>query len=134
MSNVGEMDRVWRFLTDHPALHDQTVHECGTAGCVAGWTVALERGVKPGEDLAGADSLWMNIGPRARQILGLTDPEAWALFYDTIDDRDEVRTSNAKALSLMAALIARDKGCPDAGDLAVLDRYGLPTEPAGGTP
>lgn len=37
----------------HPELHDQHVVTCGTAACLAGWTVALHLGARPGRDLDG---------------------------------------------------------------------------------
>lgn len=57
MANVGELDRVRRFLRDHPDLHNQREWLCGTTACVAGWTCALRQGVQPGTDLGALEEL-----------------------------------------------------------------------------
>lgn len=136
MSNVGELDRIRGFLRANPALHDQNMWACGTVGCVAGWTDALNRGCRAGDDIGYISSLTRTVDGRwaaaevirrARAILGLSDAEARALFHETArhdDDRDE-----AEALALIDALIARDKGDLTDADRDVLRRYGLTEEP-----
>lgn len=141
MANVGELDRVLRHLQDNPRLHLQAVHACGTAGCIAGWTVALARGLHAGDQIE--QIIWdvgsnKQISATAQAILGLTDVEARRLFYGTLyahpidecgawmfcDGRGE-----REALALGWAILRRDKGCPEQADLAVLAEYGLDGEP-----
>lgn len=148
MSNVGELDRVRRDLRAHPELHNQARWVCGTTACVAGRTIALHRGVATGENLNRAlytgTGQFFHAGPGApgeetrvvaQEILGLTWDEAEALFVRTANDcdccRDTELTPEQEALALIDALIARDKGEATDADREILDRYGLPTEPAG---
>jgi hypothetical protein len=57
-----------------PPLKD-LVHDCGTAGCIGGWTVALfsTRVDEVDEDADEANE--------ATDLLDLEDHEAWRLFY-----------------------------------------------------
>jgi len=141
MTNVGELDRVLRHLQDHPRLHLQAVHACGSSGCIAGWTVALAHGLHAGDQIehiiweAGSNK---QISATAQAILGLTDVEARRLFYGTLyaNPIDECRAymfrdgqGEREALALGWAILRRDKGCPEQADLAVLAEYGLPEEP-----
>lgn len=60
---------------ESPRLAQKLNNSCGTAGCIAGWTVAVfPRAGKPD---AGRD---YNISHHAERILGLSDEEASALF------------------------------------------------------
>lgn len=141
MSNVGELDRVLRFLEDNPLLHLQATHTCGTSGCVAGWTVALALGARAGDQIERI--VWSPGGGRetsraAQAILGLADVEARRLFYGTLFRHPIIEAgaweigegpAEAEALALGWALLRRDKGCAEPADLDVLRRYGLPEEP-----
>ena len=142
MANIGALDQVRTFLREHPDVHTQQVFTCGTNGCVAGWAVALHEGVKPGdnldkliyvprtdpdgeiEDEARPDG---EIEDEARELLGLTLGEAHALFFGTLGNADE----EGDALLLIDAIIAREKHDLTDEQRALLDRYGLPTEPSG---
>lgn len=143
MSNVGELDRVRRFLRDHPHLHKQSTHACGTVGCIAGWTVALDLGAGPGTWIAGViyNADIDSTDDYAGRLLGLSADEQEALFYDTLTygcgglghlHTPEVlsRSQEEEALLLIDTLIARDKGELTDPDRDTLARYGLPTEPA----
>lgn len=136
MSNIGQLDQVRRFLRDHPDLHNQRKWTCGTTACVAGWTVALNDGARAGVNLDTRFSRrWKAlVEDNAIRILNLTDSEADALFRRTMlaDVRGLPHTAEEEALLLIDALITRDKGEPLSDqDVEVLNRYGLPTEPAG---
>ncbi len=134
MANVGALDQVRTFLREHPDVHRQEVFTCGTSGCVAGWAVALNEGVKPGDNLdrliyvprSNPDE---EIEGEARELLGLTLGEAHALFFGTLGNADE----EGDALLLVDAIIAREKHDLTDEQRALLDRYGLPTEPSGDT-
>lgn len=79
------------FVTAHPEQHDQTTWarrtDCGTACCLAGWTV-----IHAGFDLAwvrssdeGVVALWLathdiTIREQAIILLGLSDDDAHRLF------------------------------------------------------
>jgi hypothetical protein len=130
MTNVGALDQVVNFLRAHPNLHRQHVWLCGSAGCVAGWAVALDQGAKAGDALTRRileedhyQDQPGHVGDRAATLLGLTTDEAYHLFQST--DSEEA------ALELASALIARDKGEATADDRATLAGYCLPTKPAG---
>ena len=87
-----KIDRL-RIVADaidaQPSSYDQAVwgglHRsetgavCGTAGCIAGWTVALFSGEIEQEE----DTAHENAARAARRILDLTDWEAEDLFYFT---------------------------------------------------
>jgi hypothetical protein len=107
--NVGLGHAVMRQVIAHPEQHDQgsffssaTVAEyaataevrawaqsgdhldCGTTACVAGWTTLLHGDrvlnhmvVQP---IEGGQSIWADV--RAAELLGLTNNEAWHLFYE----------------------------------------------------
>lgn len=56
--------------------------DCGTAACVAGWTVAAIDGLPALRKLAGKHDRWLPVLQRARHVLGLDDEaEGDALFY-----------------------------------------------------
>jgi hypothetical protein len=57
-----------------PPLRD-LVHDCGTAGCIGGWTVAL---FSAQVDEVADDA---NESAEAAYLLDLEDNEAWRLFY-----------------------------------------------------
>lgn len=77
--NEARLREVLTFLQLHPELWNQ-YEFCGSTGCLAGWTVALaEQG-----DLSALDGrLWVDVGERARQLLGLTGEQASRLFHFT---------------------------------------------------
>lgn len=94
--------RVLDFIEAHPKKHDQTmwvnvtgrdvlpeaVDDCGTTGCVAGWTVLLEGLTIYHYDRVHNSSEWAGLGlvPRvAADLLGLDDEEMHDLFYDAAD-------------------------------------------------
>lgn len=137
MANVGELDRIRRFLRDNPGLHDQGLIACGTVGCIAGWTKALDRGAQANEVIDGY--VWGDGAGFAdehdpivvaQRILGLEPEERDAVFFDTMCQP----APEEEALLLIDALIARDKGEAGPDDLALLERYDLPTEPGGDQP
>lgn len=125
MSNVGALDQVRRLLREHPEVHYQGMYACGTTACIAGWAVALDRGLHVGRNiqLALTGVTGRRIASAAQRLLGLTDAEAVAVFISAKNEED--------ALELVDAIIARDKGEATASDHTVLRRYGLPGEPAG---
>lgn len=82
--NLERLERVMRFVTDNPDLHDQgmwitTDTPCGTTACLAGWTCLLN-GYEPAKDA------WVH--PRADggrelcavQRVGSTDGEELGVF------------------------------------------------------
>jgi len=135
VSNVGELDRIRRFIRANPQLHDQNVYACGTVGCIAGWAKALEVGLGAGDDIAlelhrirmfshvrGFDfQEW--VYAEGQRILGLSDVDARAVFI--------LSGYENAALELVDAIIDRDKGELTVAGRAVLTDWDLPTEPAG---
>jgi len=132
MANVGALDQVRTFLREHPDVHTQQMISCGTAACVAGWTVALDAGVQYGQnvDLVLERRFWADprrVPTQARDLLGLEPVEAWWLFFGTLRESEPEEA----ALDLIDAIIAREKHDLTDEQRALLDRYGLPTEPSG---
>lgn len=63
------------FTDENPSTARKLTTSCGTAGCIAGWTVGVfPRAGKPDE--IG----WYSIEEHASRILGLDEREAHALF------------------------------------------------------
>ncbi len=143
MANVGELDRVRRFLREHPDLHRQRSWACGTTACVAGWTVALAQGVRAGQDVEQlmwqprcSQLMWQprcseqrphklvhigrTVAADAADLLELTEDEACALF-------ESIKTE-VRALELLDAIIAREKGELTDEQRTLLDGHFLPTQ------
>jgi hypothetical protein len=106
--NLPRLKQVRDHVVAHPDQHDQGEwfidingyekpcvigSECGTAACVAGWTVLLngdqpikmafpDHGYTSASSVALINGGVMDIDDRAQQILGLTDDQAQELFYD----------------------------------------------------
>jgi hypothetical protein len=83
-------------IVAHPETHDQADWEtsspsCGTRRCVAGWAIHFAAPRLPSADVAraviardlGVDPRYFIVG---KELLGLTDAEAYELFYGTTDD------------------------------------------------
>jgi hypothetical protein len=125
------MDVVREHLRTYPQYHDQYDFVCGTNGCVAGWTVALELGAQAGDNLREIIKPMMNnekIEQYAKELLGLSSLEMRALFYDNISPFTR-KTPEETALELLDALISREKNELSTCDIIVLENYNLPTEP-----
>jgi hypothetical protein len=109
MANVGALDQIRTFLREHPDVHDQSTFSCGTTACVAGWAIALHRGARYGERMDPVvchdDNDDDAIEAEARDLLGLTDRETQALFYETCSAPRPER----QALDLIDAIIAWEK-------------------------
>ncbi len=76
------MREVLAFLRLHPELWNQTHYRCGTTGCLAGWTVALDE-QKTMFELDHLAWGYPAIPMRAQELLGLTDEQAHELFTFT---------------------------------------------------
>lgn len=89
---IARRQKVLNQIVAFPETHDQTQWEtgspsCGTQRCVAGWAIHFE---KP--DIADLDrakyavASELRVAPRyftvGRDLLGLTDAEAYELFYE----------------------------------------------------
>ncbi len=132
MANISELVTVYEFLSDHPEVHDQGFFVCDTAGCIAGWTVALKEDFKAGMCLDNIGShCKSNIGKSnieecawientARNILELTYIEAQRLFYAV--------GTNVEAMNLLKAFIAREKKELTPEDMSILADYELSFE------
>ena len=92
MVNTPVLEQVLTFLKDHPELHDQN-QWCGTAQCLAGWTVAIaeERKLTANDTRFDPDPVrypeevnwptdYVHISDRARHILGLNREDGDSLF------------------------------------------------------
>lgn len=127
--NTGMLDQILDIITKHPKRHEQgawrtkltgklanlngaPARECGTAMCVAGWAVELDRGqwafpataqysdylvARKAEIEAGVTESWasdlhpkplVSVRTRAIRVLGLTDYEASELFSPGNTRRD----------------------------------------------
>lgn len=103
MPNIELLEKTMQYIEDHPEQHEQSLWlsqatpGCATAACFAGWAclldgyeaVAWERWYRAGIDLISfnvrkSDSL-VNSHPRelGQALLGLSDADAWVLFYGT---------------------------------------------------
>jgi hypothetical protein len=75
--NIDLGKKVFDFLTANPRYHDQgtvmdsgiQLGECGTAGCIAGWTIKFS-----GDRMCGS---WAT---QAQHLLGLEQWEIWPMF------------------------------------------------------
>jgi hypothetical protein len=128
MIDIGRLDAVRRHLRAHPHVHVQSEFACGTSGCVGGWTVALDMDAHVGDDISNL--LYpphCNIGveTRAQKLLGLSDQEAFVLFFWTIGGDLFGVSSEEAALRLVDALINREKGELTNLDRTVLQYYKL---------
>ena len=100
---LGEI--VLDHLIHHPEQHDQDIFgyrdECGTRGCVAGWTILfaqLSEGLEIQWGSGGMGVLstvrmpgvgeWLDPFEAAQKLLGLDDADAAALFYYRQDEPD----------------------------------------------
>lgn len=100
--------KIYDQITQYPATHDQgswqSVNECGTTYCVAGWAVAFqdshrahaERDVdswplrrRLQSELGASSNTWEALG---QALLGLTEEQVTRLFYSD-DDRAPVLLS-----------------------------------------
>ena len=71
--------------------------DCGSRGCIAGWTVAVLG------DPKRAAAFGLNIGAYARQLLGLTELQAANLFTPATGTDDTGARDAARALRRLAA-------------------------------
>lgn len=95
--NERELNR-WRtvaaHIVAHPQHHDQSTWAdaedltCGTVCCIAGWVVALERGLNPLQQAFDVADLMDALAPteapimvEASKLLGLNAQQAGWLFY-----------------------------------------------------
>ncbi len=78
----ARMREVLAFLQLHPELWNQNHFLCGTTGCLAGWTVALDE-QKTVHELDQLTWGYPAIPIRAQELLGLTDKQAHELFTFT---------------------------------------------------
>jgi hypothetical protein len=129
MIDVSRLDSVRSFLRAYPEYHNQAQYTCNTTGCAAGWTVALEHGLKVGTRIESKIPDSDEVFCEARDLLGLTEEEAQALFIDTAVEGGPFAPSNEDAaLDLMDAFINREKGELTEDDCRVLQYYGLRIE------
>lgn len=105
MKNVEMFKKIHNQITLHPETHHQGTFEegqsCGTTRCVAGWAIHLW-GVENGfagsvNDLMGMyvanhmnPNEWVEIEDAAGHLLGLSEREAYQLFYN-FNEPDVVR-------------------------------------------
>lgn len=84
--NVKLLRQVQKKILAEPAQFEMSqwftnntgweIPNCGTAACIAGWTIAVSKKKKPSEFLNAAD-----IQNTARKLLGLDfEDDEWALF------------------------------------------------------
>lgn len=126
MIDISRLDTLRQFLRAYPEYHNQAQYTCETTGCAAGWTVALERGLKAGTRIESKIPDSDDVFCEARDLLGLTEEEADALFIDTAVDIGPFAVSNeGAALDIMDALINREKQELTDDDCTVLLYYGL---------
>jgi hypothetical protein len=145
MPDIARLDRLRNHLREHPDEHNQRRFACGTTACAAGWAIALEHNSYAGANVEGLlytdtmleaaviygegfdfSFLGSSVEPYfwyARMLLGLTENEAEALFFRTMN-------SPTGALKIIDALINREKGELTEEDRKILEYYALPTEPS----
>lgn len=78
--DTNRLLEVLAFIDMHPDRWDQTHYACGTLGCIAGWTVALDREIDIAllPNLLAADVT--RIPDLAAELLGLTGRQARFIF------------------------------------------------------
>jgi hypothetical protein len=130
MSNVGALQQVVDYLRANPDKHNQGEWVCGTTGCIAGWAVALSGLTDISNLHAAHDEGELDVEGEGKQLLGLNDREAYALFVRTAN-RWADGNSEANALELADAIIARDKASGPLTDTQrdLLSHYGLTDRP-----
>ncbi len=67
-----------QWITAYPPIKlNHQVEGCGTAGCIAGWSIFLAK------ELVRLSDAWTidDLPGRARETLGLNHQEAYSLFY-----------------------------------------------------
>ena len=143
------MRRVLTFVQDNPDQHNQCDWICGSAACLAGWAVLLDRGVTEIEDadynfrrdrwewediatgkVVGLDLLRKDLADEAAGLLGLAEEEREALFCRTAGAG---RRANEAALELGWAIVARDEGSLTEKQSDLLGQYGLSVVPSPST-
>lgn len=155
MSDIAKLEEVASFLREHPDLHGQGSYVCDTTACVAGWTWLLGQHPNWWRDTDTGDNpaslLRFGAGPAtvrfATAALGLSTRESWQLFNGTNSHGDHLEcgnyskadkvaqcpvglTAEDRALTLMGALIERDKDSLSPQGRAVLEHYALSVTPA----
>lgn len=108
--NIELAQKVHGFLTEHPERHDQVhwasdisadFNECGTTGCIAGWTVILHTGKRTLREAVNAlGHSAFNTDIAAAQVLEIDEDDASRIFYS---DNDRV------ALERLADLIEENR-------------------------
>ncbi len=145
MADTAALRRVLTFIQDNPDQHNQREWICGSAACLAGWAVLLDRGVTEIEDgdynfrrdrwewediatqkVVGLDLSRRDLADEAAGLLGLPEAEREALFSRTAGYG---RRANEVALTLGWAIVARDEGDLSEEQRVLLDSWGLPTAP-----
>jgi hypothetical protein len=130
MIDIARLDAVRQLLRQYPEYHDQQTIACGTTGCVAGWTTALERNAHPGDNLETVVNSYVTV-TLATKLLGLSWEEQEALFFDTMDfNVFNDQSPEENALELIDALIAREKGELNEYECYILDYYNLSAIPS----
>lgn len=83
-SNVKHdpIDDHYSYFCQDGEYVDLSVYNCNTAGCVAGWAVALKNDLNVVLTDDGADGIKIfNVESQAREYLDLTHDESTSLFY-----------------------------------------------------
>lgn len=75
MASPGQL-----YMGDWFVSEPDYIPKCGTAACIAGWAITLSMGVSPLEAKVRWESEHYQ-GPTPEELLGLTDEQAYALFY-----------------------------------------------------
>lgn len=91
--NEAAIREVMAFIKTHPERFEMgtwlaTGYACGTVGCIAGWTYVLNEPDLSmdhalSSDLIVDEQMIDAIEDRAREHLGLTEDQAWLIFYYT---------------------------------------------------
>ena len=138
--DIARVDQLRRHLRENPKYHKQASFACETTACAAGWVIALEHGAQVGaflEDIVINNAYlaltqdmrqeWSfhlvseNTPVYARMLLGLSENEAYAIFYKTLNADDP----EGDTVALLDALIHREKGELTEADAHILWVYGL---------
>jgi hypothetical protein len=104
-------EAVLTVVQDQPDLHLQMDITCGTKACIAGWTVALHKGLRPGDELEGRVRSTRLPSVEAYELLfgGLPiDDNPWASSgYIEFLDRVFENPSEAGAIKALQSMLDR---------------------------
>lgn len=156
MTDIARLDQLRRHLRTYPDLHGQHTFACNTTACAAGWTVALEQGIRmdTAYDTYGGvyyqqtvETVVLSAATRRVAHAVSKDwkctkldgpPHDIATYARMLLDLTEdeaialfYRTGDANALLLIDALINREKGELTEEDIEILEYFELSTKPSG---